>query len=139
MYLADRPISLKCRLSADWIQKIFTFQMYSYLAGLENYRVWFKFELIHCCKWDSEKREVRVGPAIREGFLEERDLIGGSGKGRGEQRGRKHSGSWDIAHASAGSNHLSTGTGQEGAPETGVCKPEMRVEFHLISLSPTEK
>lgn len=64
--------------------------MNSCLAGLENYRVWFKFELIHWCKWDSEKREGRVVPAIREGFLEERDLIGGSGKGRGERMGRKH-------------------------------------------------
>lgn len=82
----------------------------------------------------------QVVPAIREGFLEERDLIGGSGKGRGERMGRKHSGSWDIAHTSAGSNHLSTGTGgQKGVPETGVCKPEMRVEFHLISLLPTKR
>lgn len=52
-----------------------------------------------------------MGSAIREGFLEERDLVGGTGKGRGEQIGGRHSGDWDTAPTSAGSNCASAGTG----------------------------
>lgn len=62
------------------------------------------------------------------------------GKGRGEQMRRRHSGGWDTALTSAGSNHVSTRTGgQKGVAETGACISETNMEFHLISLSPTGK
>lgn len=61
-------------------------------------------------------------------------------KGRGEQMRRRHSGGWDTALTSAGSNYVSTRTGgQKGVAETGTCISETNMQFHLISLSPTEK
>lgn len=73
-----------------------------------------------------------MSPAIRGGFLEERGLVGGTGKGVGEQTGRRHFGSRDTAQTLAGSSCVPIGKGgREGVAETGVCKAETNVEFHL--------
>lgn len=72
------------------------------------------------------------------GFLQERDLIGGSREGRGEQ-GRRYAGA-GIQHRHGQESTVSMGTGgQVRADEIRVHKPETNREFHLIAFSPTRK
>lgn len=79
-------------------QNTFTFQRSSGWADLENQRVWFKFELTHWYTWRSEKREVRVGSAIGEGFLEERSEALGRQRGAdGKEASQKIGYSTDIS------------------------------------------